>query len=97
MCLGFLSDPPSVDPRQGKKESERASKTEGFTWNAAILVVASARYSKGWIQGGAKIGSGRASPLMKPSYRPKVHSNILMNCRQHMHLFESFHSGCLFF
>ena len=28
-----------MDPRQGKKESERASKTEGFTWNAAILVV----------------------------------------------------------
>ena len=38
-----------MDPRQGKKESERASKTEGFTWNAAILVVVSARYSKGWI------------------------------------------------
>ena len=36
-----------VDPRQGKKDSKRASKTKGFTWNAAILVVVSARYSKG--------------------------------------------------
>ena len=25
-----------------------------------------------------------------------VHSNILMYCRQHMHLFKSCHSGCLF-
>ena len=49
MCFGFLSDPALVDPRQGKKESERALKTEGFAWNAAILVVVSARYSKGWI------------------------------------------------
>ena len=54
MCLGFLSDPPWVDPRQGKKESERASKTEGFTWNAAILVVVSARYSKGRSRAGQK-------------------------------------------
>ena len=45
----LLSDPPSVDPRKGKKESERASKTEGFTWNAAILAMVLARYSKGWI------------------------------------------------
>ena len=56
MCLGFLSDP----PWGGKKESKRASKTKGFTWNAAILVVVLARYSKGWIQGGTKIGRGRA-------------------------------------
>ena len=39
---------------QSKKESKIASKTKGFTWNAAILVVVSARYSKGWIQDGAK-------------------------------------------
>ena len=38
---------PGVDPRQGKKDSKRASKTKGFTWNAAILVVVSASYSKG--------------------------------------------------
>ena len=37
---------PGVDPRQGKK-SKRASKTKGNTWNAAILVVFSARYFKG--------------------------------------------------
>ena len=53
MYLGFLSDPPWRG-WQGKKESKRASKTKGFTWNAAILVVVLARYSKGWIQGGAK-------------------------------------------
>ena len=92
----FYQIRPGVDPRQGKKESKRASKTKGFTWNAAILVVVSARYSKGWIQGGAKIGRGRASPLTKSSFRSNVHSNILMYCRQHMHLFESCHSGCLF-
>ena len=85
-----------MDPRQGK-ELKRASKTKGFTWNAAILVVVSARYSKGWIQGGAKIVRGRASPFTKSSFRPNVHSNILMYCWQHMHLFESCHSGCLFF
>ena len=51
---------PGADPKQGKKESKRASKTKGCTWNAAILVVVLARYSKGWIQGGAKIGRGRA-------------------------------------
>ena len=96
MCLGFLSDPPWVESRQGKKESERSSKTKGFTWNAAILVVVLARYSKGWIKGRAKIGSGRASPLTKSSFRPNVHSNILMCCRQHMHLLESFYSDCLF-
>ena len=67
-----------MDPRQGKKESKRASKTKGFTWNAAIVVVVSARYSKGWIQGGVKIGRGRASPLTKSSFIPNVHSNILM-------------------
>ena len=50
----FYQTRPGVDPREGKKESKRASKTKGFTWNAAILVVVSARYSKGWIQGGAK-------------------------------------------
>ena len=71
-------------------------------WNAAILVVVSARYSsKGWIQVGAKKkGRGRASPLTKSSFRPNVHSNILMYCRRHcwhMHLYESCHSGCLFF
>ena len=88
----FYQIRPGVDPRQGKKESKRASRTKGFTWNAAILAVVSARYSKGWIQGGAKINRGRASPLTKSSFRPNVHSNILMYCRQHcrpMHLFES--------
>ena len=87
---------PGVDPRQGKKDLKRASNTKGFTWNAAILVVFSARYSKGWIQDGAKIGRGRASPLTKSSFRQNVHSNILMYCQQHMHLFESCDSGCLF-
>ena len=43
----FYQIRPGVDPRQGKKDSKRASKTKGFTWNAAILVVVSARYSKG--------------------------------------------------
>ena len=82
---------------QGRaRRSQRASKTKGFLWNAAILVVVSARYSKGWIQGGAKIGRGRASPLTKLSFRSNVHSNILLYCRQHMHLFESRHSGCLY-
>ena len=56
----------------------------------------SARYPKGWIQGRAKIGRGRASPLTKSSLSPNVHSNILIYCRQHMHLFEYCHSGCLF-
>ena len=78
------------------RRSQRASKTKGFTWNAAILVVVSARYSKGWIQGGAKIGRGRVSRLMKSSFRSNVHSNMLMYCRQYMSLFESCHSGCLF-
>ena len=87
---------PGVDPRHGKKESKRASKTKGLTWNAAILVVVSAKYSNWWIQGRATIGRGSASPLTKSSVRPNVHSNILMYCRQHMHLFESCHSGCLF-
>ena len=85
------------DPRQCKKEPKRASKTKGFTWNAAILVVVLARNSKGWIQGGANISRGRASPLTKSCFRPNVHSNILMYCRRHMHLFESCHFGCLSF
>ena len=79
MCLGFYQIRPGVDPRQDKKESNRASKTKGFTWNAAILVAVSARYSKGWIQGGAK--KGRASPLTKSSFIPNIHSSILMYCR----------------
>ena len=56
MCLGFFfyQIRPGLDPRQGKKKSKRASKTKGFTWNAAILVAVLARYSKGWIQDGAK-------------------------------------------
>ena len=96
MCVkAFYQIHPGVDPRQGK-ESKRASKTKGFTWNAAILVVVSARYSKGGIQGGAKISRGRASPLTKSSFRPNVHSNILMYCWQDMHLFEFCHSGCLY-
>ena len=80
ICVkAFYQIHPGVDPRQGKK-SKRASKTKGFTWNAAIMVAVSARYSKGWIHGGAKIGRGRASPLMKSAFRPNVHSNILMYC-----------------
>ena len=39
---------------QGKNESKRASKTKGFTWNAAILVVVSARYSKSGSRAGQK-------------------------------------------
>ena len=97
ICVkAFYQIQPGVDPRQGKK-SKRASKTKGFTWNSAILVVVSARYSKGLIEGGAKIGRGRASPLTKSSFRPNVHSSILMYCWRHMHLFEFCHSGCLFF
>ena len=90
---------PRVDTRQGNKEWKRASKTKSFTLNAAILVVVSARYSKGWIKGGAKIGRGRASPLTKASFRLNGHRNILMYmyCRRHMHLFKSCHSCCLFF
>ena len=54
ICVkAFYQIHPGMDPRQGKK-SKRASKTKGFTWNAAILVVVWARYSKGWIQGGQK-------------------------------------------
>ena len=89
MCLGFLSDPPWGGSNAGKKESKRASKTKGFTWNAAILVAVSARYSKGWIQDGAKKVEVGLSPLTKSSFRPNVHCNILMyyrrHCRQHMH------------
>ena len=47
MCLCFFQIRPGVDTRQGKKDSKRASKTKCFTWNAVILVVVSARYSKG--------------------------------------------------
>ena len=97
ICLGFLLDLPGVDPKRGKKESKRASKKKAFTWNSAILVVVWAKCSKGWIQGRAKIGRGRAFPLTKYSFRSNVHSNILMYCWRHMHLFESCHSGCLFF
>ena len=43
----FYQIHPGVDPRQGKKDSKRASNTKGFTWNVAILGVVSARYSKG--------------------------------------------------
>ena len=88
-----------VDPRQGKKDSKRASKTKYFTWNAAILIVVSARHSKGWIHGRANKGRGRTSPLTKSSFRPNAHCNILMYCRRHcwhMHFFESCHSCCLF-
>ena len=84
-----------VGPRQGKKESE-SFKDKRLYLECCHFVVVSARYSKGWIQGGAKIGRGRASPLTKLSFRSNVHSNILMYCRQHMHLFESRHSGCLY-
>ena len=56
----------------------------------------SARYSKRWIQAGAKIGRGMASPLTKSSFSPIIHSNILKYYRRHMHLFETCHSGCLF-
>ena len=89
-----------MEPRQGKRESKRVSKTKGFTLNAAIPVVVSARYSKGMIKGEAKKSRGRASPLTKSPFRPNVHSNILMCCRRHcwhVHLFESCNSGCLFF
>ena len=80
ICVkAFYQIHPGMDPRQDKK-SKRASKTKGFTWNAAIPVVVSDRYSKGWIKGVAKIGRARASPLTKSSFRPNVHSNILMYC-----------------
>ena len=98
MCLGFLSDPLWGIQGRARRSQRELQRQKGFTWNAAILVVVSARYSNGWIQGGAKKGRGRASPLTKSSFRPNVHSNILMYCRQHyrhMHLFESRHCGCL--
>ena len=50
----FYQIRPGVYPRQDKKESKRASKTKGFTWNAALLVVISARYSKSGSRAGQK-------------------------------------------
>ena len=84
-----------VDPRQGKKVSKRPSKTKGFTCNAAILVVVWPGIPR-LNPGQAKIGRGGASHLTRASFRPNVHSSILMYCQWHMHLFESCHSGCLF-
>ena len=83
--------------KAGQKGVKESFKDKRLHWNAAILVLLSARYSKGWIQAGAKIGRGKASPLRKSSFRPNVHSNILMYCRRHMHLFESCHTGCIFY
>ena len=43
-----------------------------------------------------KKSKGKASPLTKSSFRPNIHSNILMYYWQHFE-FEYCHSGCLFF
>ena len=49
-------------------------------WNVTILEVVSARYAKGWIQGGAKVGRRGVPPLTKSSFRPNGYGKILMNC-----------------
>ena len=79
MCLGFLLDLPRDGSKAGQ-EGVKESFKEKSLLNSAILVVVWARYSKGWIQGRAKIGRGRAFPLTKYSFRTNVHSNILMYC-----------------
>ena len=53
--------------------------------NATILVVVSARYFKGWIQDGAKVGRGGASLLTRSSFWPNGHSNILIYYWRHIH------------
>ena len=97
MCLGFLSDLPWGGSKAGQEGFKGSFKDKRqILGMLPLVVVVSARYSKGWIQDGAKIGKGMASPLTKSSFRLNVHSNILMYYRQRMHLFESCHSGCLF-
>ena len=95
-CCFFGQIRPGADPGRGKNRSQGVPFFKKLLQTRRLQrqtkCITSARYSKGWIQGGAKIGRGRASPLTKFSFRPNVHSNILMYCRQHcrhVHLFES--------
>ena len=91
MSLGFLSDPPWGGSKGRARRSLRELKRQkALIGNAAILIVVSVRYSKRWIQGGAKKGRGRASPLTKSTFRPNVHSNTLMYCLRHYRHMHSF-------
>ena len=79
---------PGVDLKWSKKESKRASTKKSLYLECC---------HSGSGLGRAKIGRVRAFPLTNYSFRTNVHSNILMYCWRLVHLFESCHSGCLFF
>ena len=99
MCLGFYQIRPRVDLRQdGVKESFKDIR---LYFECCHSGSSFGQIFQGVDQGrGKKKGRGRASPLTKSSFRPNIHSNILVYCRWycwHMYLFEYCHSGCLFF
>ena len=96
MCLGFLSDLPWGGSKAGQEGFKESFKDKMLYLECCHSGSDFGQIFQGVDPGRAKIGRRRASPLTKSSFRPNVHSNILMYCRQHMHLFESCHSGCLF-
>ena len=61
MCLGFLSDLPWGGSKAGQEGVKVSSKDKRLylEWSHSGIVVL-VRYSKGWIQGGTKIGIGLA-------------------------------------
>ena len=97
MCLGFLSDPPWGVSKAGQEGVKESFKDKRLHFECCYSGSGLGQILQEWIQGGAKIGRGRSSPLKKSSFRPNVHSNILIYCRRHMPLFESCHSGCILF
>ena len=94
-CLGFLSDPPWGGSKAGQEGFKDSFKDKWLYLECCHSGSGFGLIFQGVDPGWGKICRGRAS-LTKSSFRPNVHSNILMHCRKHMHLFESCHSGCLF-
>ena len=94
--LGFLSDPLWGGSKAGQEVKE-SFKDKRLYLECCHSGSGFGQIFQGVDPGRAKIGRGGASPLTKSSFRPNVHSNILMYCWRHVHLFDSCHSGCLFF
>ena len=100
MCLGFLSDTPWGGSKAGQEGVKESFKNKMLYLQCCHPGSSFRQIFQGVDPWRGKKGRGRSSPLTKSSFRPNVHSNILMYCRRHcrhMHLFESCHSGCLFF
>ena len=81
--LRHLSDPPCGGSTAGQEGVKESFKDKRLYLECCHSGSDIGQMFQGVDPGRAKKGRGRASPLTKSSFRPNIHSNILMYCRRH--------------